>query len=87
MKSLVLWVPMRYSWGQRGVLTCWIRERSSNFSRARDFLAALLLPHWRLTERVPLRGHAPWSQGAFLRGRRLRRPRSFIAHAWRGAVQ
>ena len=54
---------------------------------ARDFLAALLLSRWRLTERVLPRGRAPWGQGAFLRGRRLRRPRSFIARAWRGAVQ
>ena len=78
---------MRRGWGQRRVLTCWSRERSGSFSRARDFLAALLLPRWRLTERVPPRGHAPWGQGAFLRGRRLRRPRSFIARAGRGAVQ
>jgi len=87
MKSLVLWVPMRCSWEQRGVLTCWSRERSSSFSRAWDFLAALLLPRWHMTVRVPLRGRAPWSQGAFSRGRRLRRPWSFIARAGRGAVQ
>ena len=86
MKSLVLRVPMHYSWEQRGVLTCWSRERSGNFSRARDFLAALLLSRWRLTERVPPRGCAPWGQGAFLRGRRLRRPRSFMARAGRGTV-
>ena len=50
-------------------------------------MAALLLPRWRLTERVPPRESAPWGQGTFLRGRRLRRPTSFIAHAGRGAVQ
>ena len=96
MESLVLRVPMRRGWGQRRVLTCWSRERSGSFSRAerpgsflraRDFLAALLLPRWHLTERVPPRGHAPWSHGAFLRRRRLGRPRSFVARAGRGAVQ
>ena len=55
--------------------------------RARDFLEALLLPRWHLTERVPPRGHAPWSHGAFLRRRRLGRRWSFVAHAGRGAVQ
>ena len=55
--------------------------------RARDFLAALLLLRWHLTERVPPRGHAPWSHGAFLRRRRLGRPQSFVARAGRGAVQ
>ena len=95
-RSLVLRAPMRCSWEQRGVLThgsrsmvatCWSRERSGNFLRARDFLAALLLPRWHLTERVPPRGRAPWGQGAFLRGRRLWCPRSFIARAGRGMVQ
>ena len=93
---MVLLVPTCCSWKQRGVLTCgsrsmvatcWSRERPGSFLRARDFLAALLLPRWHLTERVPPRGHAPWGQGAFLRGRRLRRPRSFVARAGRGAVQ
>ena len=84
---MVLQVPMHCSWEQRGVLTCWSRERSGSFSRARDLLAALLLPCWFLMGRVTPRGDAPWSQGAFLRGRRLRRPRSFIAREWRGAVQ
>ena len=69
------------------VATSWSREHSGSFLRARDFLAALLLPRWFLTGQVPPRGRAPWSQGAFLRGRRLRRPRSFIAREWRGAVQ
>ena len=55
--------------------------------RARDFLAALLLPRWHLTERVPPRGDAPWSHGTFLRRRRLGHPRSFVARAGRGAVQ
>ena len=96
MKGSVLRVPVRRSWVQHGVLTCWSRsvvatnrseERSGSFWRARDFLAALLLPRLRLTERVPPRGHAPWGQGTFLRGRRLRHPRSFIACAGRGAVQ
>ena len=54
---------------------------------ARDFLAALLLPRWHLTERVPPRGHAPWSHGAFLRRRRPGRRRSFVARVGRGAVQ
>ena len=96
MKSLVLHAPTRCSWEQRGVLTrgsrtmvvtCWSRERPGSFLRARDFLAALLLPRWHLTERVPPRGHAPWSHGAFLRRRRLGRPQSFIARAGRGVVQ
>ena len=94
--SLVLHVPTRCSWEQCGVLTrgsrsmvatCWSRERPGSFLRARDFLAALLLPRWHLTERVPPRGHAPWSHGAFLRRRRLGRPRSFVTRAGRGAVQ
>ena len=94
-ESLVLHVPTRCSWEQRGVLTrgsrsmvatCWSRERPGSFLRARDFLAALLLPRWHLTERVPPRGHAPWSHGAFLRRRRLGR-RSLVACAGRGAVQ
>ena len=93
---MVLRVPMRCSWEQRGVLsrgsgsvvaTSQSREHSGSFLGARDLLAALLLLRWRRTEWVPPRGHAPWGQGAFLRGRRLRRPRSFIARAWRGAVQ
>ena len=95
-ESLVLHVPTRCSWEQRGVLTrgsrsmvatCWSRERPGSFLRARDFLAALLLPRWHLTERVPPRGHAPWSHGAFLRRRRPGRRRSFVARAGRGAVQ
>ena len=94
--SLVLHVPTRCSWEQRGVLTCgsrsmvatcWSRERPGSFLRARDFLAALLLPRWHLTKRVPPRGHAPSSHGAFLRRRRLGRRRSFVARAGRGAVQ
>ena len=93
---MVLQVPMRCSWEQRGVLTrgsrsmvatCWRRERPGSFLRARDFLAALLLLRWHLTERVPPRGHAPWSRGVFLRRRRLGRPRSFVARAGQGAVQ
>ena len=96
MESLVLHVPTRCSWEQRGVLTCrsrsmvatcWSRERPGSFLRARDFLAALLLPRWHLTERVPPRGHAPWSHGAFLRRRRLGRRRSFVARVGQGAVQ
>ena len=87
-ESLVLHVPTCNSWEQRGVLACQSRsrvaacrsrERPGSFLRARDFLAALFLPRWHLAERVPPRGHAPWGQGAFLRGRRLRRPRSFVA--------
>ena len=58
MESLVLLVPTRCCW----VLTCWSRERPGSFLRARDFLAALLLLRWHLTERVPPRGHAPWSE-------------------------
>ena len=69
------------------VATCWSRERPGSFLRARDFLAALLLPRWHLTEQVPPRGHAPWSHGAFLRRRQPGRCRSFVAHAGRGAVQ
>ena len=95
-ESLVLHVPTRCSWekhrfltcGSRSmVATCWSRERPGSFLRARDFLAALLLPRWHLTERVPPRGHAPWSHGAFLRRRRPGRRRSLIARAGRGAVQ
>ena len=95
-KSSVLRVPMCCSWEQHGVLACWnrsvvatgrSREHSGSFLGARDLLATLLLPRWRRTEWVPPRGHAPWGQGAFLRGRWLRRPRSFIARAGRGAVQ
>src|SRR4051812_9574011 len=66
---------------------CWSMERPGSFLRARDFLAALLLPRWHLTERVPPRGHAPRSRGAFLRRRRLGRPRSFVARTGPGAVQ
>ena len=69
------------------VATCWSRERPGSFLRARDFLAALLLPRWHLKERVPPRGHAPWSHGAFLRRRRPGHRRSFIARAGRGSVQ
>lgn len=52
MGSLVLHVPTRCSWEQRGVLmrgsrsmvaAYWSRERPGSFLRARDFLAALLL--------------------------------------------
>ena len=94
--SLVLHVPTRCSWEQRGVLTCgsrsmvaicWSRKRPGSFLRARDFLAALLLPRWRLTERVLPRGHAPWGHGVFLRRRWLGRRRSLVARAGRGAVQ
>ena len=93
---MVLLVPMRCSWEQRWVstcgsrimaATCWSRERPVSFLRARDFLAALLLPRWHLTERVPPGGHAPWGLGAFLRRRRLGHPRSFVTRAGRGAVQ
>ena len=95
-ESLVLHVPACCSWEQRGVLTCgsrsmaatcWSRERPGSFLRARDFLAALLLPRWHLTERVPPRGHTSWSHGVFLRGRRPGRRRSLVACAGRGAVQ
>ena len=95
-ESLVLHVPTHCSWEQRGVLTCgsrsmvatcWSRERPGSFLRARDSLAALLLPRWHLTERVPPRGHAPWSHGAFLRRRRPGRRRSFVARSGWGAVQ
>ena len=55
------------------VATCWSRERPGSFLRVRDFLTALLLLRWRLTERVPPKGHAPWSHGAFLRNGRCRR--------------
>ena len=95
-ESLALRVPLRRCWEQRGVLTCgsksmvatcWSRERPGIFLRARDFLAALLLLRWHLTERVPPKGHAPWSHGVFLERRWLVRPRSFVARAGRGAVQ
>ena len=69
------------------VATCWSRERPGSFLRARDFLAALLLLRWHLTEQVPPRGHAPWIHGAFLRRRRPGRRQSFVARAGRGAVQ
>ena len=96
MEILVLHVPMRCSCEQCRVLTCgsrsmvatcWSRERPGSFLRARDFLAALLLLRWHLTERVPPRGHAPWSHGAFLCRRRPGRCQSFVARAGRGAVQ
>ena len=92
MEILVLHVPTRCSWvltcGSRSmVATCWSRERPGSFLRARDFLAALLLPRSHLTERVPPKGHAPWSHGAFLWRRRPGRRRSFVACAGRGAVQ
>ena len=85
MESLVLQVPTRRS--RRMVATCWSRERAGSFLWARDFLAALLLPRWHLTERVPPRGHAPWIHGIFLRRRRPRRRWSLVARAGRGAVQ
>ena len=94
--SLVLHVPMHCSWEQRRVLTrgsrsmvatCWSRERPGSFLWVRNFLAALLLLRWHLTERVPPRGHAPWSHGAFLRRRLSGCHRSFVARAGRGAVQ
>ena len=69
------------------VATCWSRKRPSGFLRARDFLAALLLLRWHLTERVPPRGHTPWIHGVSLRRRRPGRRRSLIARAGRGAVQ
>ena len=69
------------------VATCWSRERPGSFLRVRDFLAALLLPRWHLTEWVPPRGHAPWSHGAFLRRRRPGHRRSLVTRAGRGAVQ
>lgn len=62
-------------------------EHRGGFLGARDLLAALLLLRWRRMERVPPRGHAPWGQGAFLRGRWLRRPQSFVTRARRGVVQ
>ena len=94
--SLVLRAPMHCSWEQRGVLVRWdrsvvvtdqSREHSGSFLGARNLLAASLLLRWRRTGWVPSRGHVPWGQGVFLRRRRLRRPRSFIACAGRGAVQ
>ena len=84
-ESLVLHVPTR--WSGRMVATCWSRERPGSFWRARDFLAALFLPRWRLMERVLPRGHAPWIHGVFLRRRRPGRRRSLIARTGRGAVQ
>ena len=80
--NLALHAPTRCSGEQRGVLThgnrsmvatCWSNERPGNFLQAKDFLTALLLLCWRLTERVPPRGHAPWSHGVFLRRRGPRR--------------
>ena len=38
-------------------------------------------------ERVPPRGHAPWSHGVFLERKRLVRLRSFVARARRGVAQ
>ena len=87
MESLVLHVPTRCSWEQRRVLTSWSKEHSGSFLRARDFFTALLLLRWRLPERVPPRGHAPWSHGTFLWRRRPGRRRSFVARVGRGAVQ
>ena len=55
--------------------------------RVRDFLAAPFLLRWHLTERVPPRGHAPWSHGVFLERRWLERLRSFVARAGRGVAQ
>jgi hypothetical protein len=69
------------------VATCWSRERPGSFLRARDFLAALFLLRWHLMERVPPRGHVPWSHGVFLRRRRPGRRRSLFTGAGRGAVQ
>ena len=62
-------------------------ERPGSFLGTRVLLAALLLLRWWRTERVPSRGHALWGQGAFLRERRLGRPRSFLARTGRGVVQ
>ena len=84
-EGLVLHAPTHWSRGM--VVTCWSRERPGSFWRARDFLAALFLLRWHQTERVPPRGHAPWSHGIFLRRRRPGRRRSFIARAGQGAVQ
>ena len=84
-ESLVLHVPTCWSRGM--VVTCWSRERSGSFWRARDFLAALFLLRWHLTERVPPRSHAPWSHGVFLRRRQPGRRRSLVARAGRGVVQ
>ena len=95
-ESLILRVSVCYRQEQRGVLARWSRsafvpgrcgEHTGSFLGTRDLLAALLLLCWRRTEWVPPRGHAPWGQGAFLRGRRLRRPQSFVARAGRGTVQ
>ena len=69
------------------VATRWSKERPRGFLQARDFLAALFLPRWRLTERVPPRGHAPWIHGVFLRRRRPGRRRSLFARVGRSAVQ
>ena len=68
-------------------MTCRCREHASTFLRARDLLAALFLLRGRSTQRVPPRSRAPWGQGAFLRGRQLRHPRSFIPRMGQGAVQ
>src|SRR3954467_915327 len=95
-ESLALWVPLRCSWEQRGVLTCrswsgvsasrgW--ERPGGLLRSRDFLAAPFLLGRRKTERVPPRSCAPWGHGIFLERLRLERPRGFIAHAGRSAAQ
>src|SRR3954468_7144894 len=63
-ESLALWVPLRSSWEQRGVLTCrswsgvsasrgW--ERPGALLRSRDFLAAPFLLGRHMMERVPPR--------------------------------
>ena len=94
-ESLILQVSTRCGEVQRRVLMHWsgsapvsgrYGEHTGGFLGARDLLAALLLLCWRWTEWVPPRGHAPWGQGAFLRGRRLRCSRSFVAYTGLGAV-
>src|SRR5512140_479836 len=65
----VLHVPTCRSWvltceSRSMVATCWSRERPGSFLRARDFLEALLLLRWHLTERVQPRGHAPCRHSA-----------------------
>ena len=96
MEGLILEVSVCCCQEQRGVLARWSRsavvigrcgEHTGSFLGTRDLLAALLLLCWRRTERVPSRGHAPWGQGAFLRERQLRRPRSFLVRARQGAMQ
>lgn len=96
MKSLILEVSARCRpeqcrvlarWSRSAVMTCWCGEHTGSSLRTRDLLAPPLLLRRRWTERVPSRGRAPWCQGAFLRGRRLRRLWSCVARAGRGAVQ